>query len=247
MSLLFKHLLKKILVAFTLWVLGVANTFALCSDKLIESAKFPIGTVIPYILTSGSEMPDYVLIMMPGGPGHLNPEIRSGKLTFRHSNNFLIRSRHLICDDNFVVAATNSSFSVERMRGIVNDLKTRYPAVKICIVGTSRSTLSTIALSAPLDGVVSCFVHTSSMTSISGLDTSKFKSRHLLVHHREDGCKNTAYFGAEENHKAYKTPLITMTGGATEGDSCEGYGYHGFNGIEKETIEKIKAWIILNN
>ena len=241
---LFSNRLSQILSACALTIFWATNVLASCSDSLIDSAKFPDGAVIPYMLTSETQNPSHALILMPGGTGQLNPEIQDGKLTFNHRGNFLIRSRNLFCDKNFVVASTNSSVSADRMEGIVKDLRVRYPAAKICIVGTSRSTLSTIALSEPLDGKVSCFVHTASMTAISRLDTSKFKSRHLLVHHRDDGCKLTGYWGAEENHRNYKTPLITVDGGITEGNPCEGFGYHGFNGIEKETIEKIKAWIV---
>jgi hypothetical protein len=243
MGQLFIRHLCQILLAFALGIFGVTNAWALCSDSLIESAKFSDGAVIPYMLTSDTQKPNYALILMPGGAGQLNPEMQDGKLTFKHVGNFLIRSRNLFCDNSFVVASTNSSESPDRMEGIIKDLNTRYPAAKICIVGTSRSTLSTIALSGPLDGKVSCMVHTASMTTISRLDTSKLKSRHLLVHHKEDGCRQTGYWGAEENHKDYKTPLITMDGGITEGNPCDGFGYHGFNGIEKETVEKIKAWI----
>jgi hypothetical protein len=28
------------------------------------------------------------------------------------------------------------------------------------------------------------------------------------------------------------------------GDPCEGRAYHGFNGIEREVVEKIAAWIV---
>jgi len=243
MSQLLNYRLRQILLVFSLGIFGFNNAWALCSDSLIETAKFPDGTVIPYILTVATQKPNYALILMPGGTGQLNPAIQDGKLTFNHGGNFLIRSRKIFCDDSFVVASTNSSVSTDRMERVVGDLKTRYPAAKICIVGTSRSTLSTIALSEPLDEKVFCIVHTASMTAISRLDTSKFKTRHLLVHHKEDGCRLTGYWGAEENHKSYKTPLITADGGVTEGNPCEGFGYHGFNGIEKETVEKIKAWI----
>lgn len=235
--------LRQIFMVITLCIFWVTSARAICADSLIVSAKLPDDSVIPYMLTSESQAPKYALILMPGGVGQLNPELQDGKVSFNHGGNFLIRSRNLFCDKNFVVASTNSSASTDRMEGVLADLKGRYPDTKICIVGTSRSTLSTIALSESLDGKASCIIHTASMTAISRLDTSKFKSRHLLVHHKEDGCRLTGYWGAEENHNDYKTPLITMEGGITEGNPCEGFGYHGFNGIEKETVDKIKAWI----
>ena len=34
-----------------------------------------------------------------------------------------------------------------------------------------------------------------------------------------------------------------MSGGQPQGDPCEPFGYHGFHGVEKETINAIKTWI----
>ena len=34
-----------------------------------------------------------------------------------------------------------------------------------------------------------------------------------------------------------------MDGGKSTGDDCEAYAYHGYNGIEAETVAQIKAWI----
>ena len=233
----------QILTSLAVGILTAANAQSACVDALIETARHPDGTVIPYILTSDKQSPKYALILMPGGDGRLDPKMRDGQLVFEKRGNFLIRSRELFCDSTFATASTDSTAKPERVLAIMNDLRARYPAAKLCIVGTSNGTLSTIALSEPLDGKVSCFVHTASRTLIGRLDTRKFQSRHLLVHHKNDGCGVTGYWGAEENHKDYNTPLFTMEGGVTRGDPCAGFSYHGFNGIEKETVEKIKAWI----
>ena len=32
-------------------------------------------------------------------------------------------------------------------------------------------------------------------------------------------------------------------GGTAEGDPCQAFGHHGYNGIERETIDAIKQWI----
>jgi hypothetical protein len=34
-----------------------------------------------------------------------------------------------------------------------------------------------------------------------------------------------------------------MEGGISAGDSCGAFSYHGYNGIENETISAIKKWI----
>ena len=217
---------------------------ASCTDQLIDNVRYSDEFTVPYILTSQHQSPRYVLILMPGGAGTLNPHINNeGKLQFGFAGNFLIRSRNQFCDSQFTTASTNSTESPERMGALVNDLQTRFPKSKICMVGTSRSTYSTMGLAEKFDGKIDCIIHTASMSQIARFDTRKFKSRHLMVHHKNDPCHLTTYASTQSNHERYKTPLITMEGGSSTGDACQAFSYHGFHGIEQQTIDQIKAWI----
>ncbi|WP_162785522.1 hypothetical protein [Polynucleobacter necessarius] len=49
------------------------------------------------------------------------------------------------------------------MRGVVADLKTKFPAAKIYIAGTSMGTTENIYMSENMDGEVAGFMHTSSV------------------------------------------------------------------------------------
>ena len=217
---------------------------ASCTDQLIDNVRYSDEFTVPYILTSQHQSPRYVLILMPGGAGTLNPHINNeGKLQFGFAGNFLILSRNQFCDSQFTTASTNSTESPERMSALVNDLQTRFPKSKICMVGTSRSTYSTMGLAEKFDGKIDCIIHTASMNQIARFDTRKFKSRHLMVHHKNDPCHLTTYASTQSNHERYKTPLITMEGGSSTGDACQAFSYHGFHGIEQQTIDQIKAWI----
>ena len=94
-----------------------------------------------------------------------------------------------------------------------------------------------------MDGEVAGFIHSSSMPYIGGLDTTQLKSRNLIVAHKDDTCKITPVASAIENHQSYGTSLILMEGGITEGNECEAFAHHGFNGVELETVNQIKAWM----
>ena len=217
---------------------------ASCTDQLIDNVKYSNEFTVAYILTSQNQSPQYVLILMPGGAGTLNPHINNeGKLQFDFAGNFLIRSRNRFCDTQFSTASTNSTESPERIEALINDLQKRFPKAQICMVGTSRSTYSTMGLAEKFDGKINCIIHTASMNQIARFDTRKFKSRHLMVHHKNDPCHLTTYASTQSNHERYKPPLITMEGGSSTGDSCQAFSYHGFNGIEQQTIDQIKAWI----
>ncbi|NBV00789.1 MAG: hypothetical protein EBS31_04975 [Burkholderiaceae bacterium] len=98
-------------------------------------------------------------------------------------------------------------------------------------------------LARKMDGEIVAFVHTASMNSIASFDPRSLKSKHLLVHHLQDACHLTGYYSAKRHHERYETPLITMQGGWSEGDPCLAAAYHGFKGIEVETVNKIRQWL----
>ena len=217
---------------------------ALAVDELAKSAPLADGKSINYILTTSGEKPRYAVILMPGGAGTLNPRMENGKLATAASGNFLIRSRELFAVGPFVVASTDATTSPDRIMAIVRNLKLRYGSLAVYVIGTSRSTESTMALARPLDGQVAGFVHSSSMNAISSFDTRPFKSRHLIVIHNRDACRATKPSAGVAASRTSGAELIAMDGGKSTGDDCEAYAHHGYYGIEKETVDKIKAWIV---
>lgn len=214
------------------------------SDQLIDTAKYPDGSVIPYMLTMRDHIkPQRIIVLMPGGMGNLDPRLEDGRLVFNFAGNFLIRSRHLFADDQSLIVSTNSTESPERMRAILSDMKQRYGSLPVFMIGTSKSTYSTMELARKMDGEIVAFVHTASMNSIASFDPRALKSKHLLVHHIQDACHLTGYYSAKRQHERYGTPLVTMQGGWSEGDPCLAAAYHGFKGIESETVGKIREWL----
>jgi hypothetical protein len=216
---------------------------ARAADELVTSARTAGGETIPYILTTKPGTPAYAVILMPGGKGIVNPRMADGKLTFSGGGNFLIRSRELFADGRFVAVSTDATSTPDRILAIVRDLETRYGKIAIYVVGTSRSTEVTMAVAKSLDGKVAGFVHTSSMNGIAGFDPRGLKSRNLIVLHTMDACRVTSPSAGKASNQKYGTELIEMTGGKSTGEDCEAYAYHGYNGIEAETVSKVKAWI----
>ena len=216
---------------------------AAARDELVTSARTPGGETIPYVLTTKAGTPAYAVILMPGGSGVMNPRMVDGKLVFGFGGNFLIRSRELFADGRFVAASTDATSTPARILAIAQDLERRFGKVAVYVIGTSRSTDATMALSAPLDGQVAGFVHTSSMNGIAGFDPRKFRSRHLVVYHRMDACRVTRPSASAASRSSYGTETIEMEGGTSSGDDCEARAYHGDNGIEAATVDRIKAWI----
>ena len=236
--------------------IGTSFVLALCINSLslaqtekvdlyVDTARYPDGDEIPYIFVASDKLPPkYVLIVMPGGNGTIGLKKNAdGTPFYGGKGNFLIRTRGIFADNDFAVVVIDRGRSLDRMRGIVADLKKKFPAAKIYLAGTSLSTTETIYMSENIDGEVAGFIHTSSVSSIGGLDTRNRKSRNLIVAHKHDGCRVTPTSSSIENSKTYGTQLFLMEGGFEEGDPCQAAGHHGYRGIEQEVVDKIKAWI----
>jgi hypothetical protein len=69
----------------------------------------------------------------------------------------------------------------------------------------------------------------------------------LIVHHEQDGCKHCSFANMPRLMKKLKenkqSELITFRGGIDEGNPCEAYAYHGFNGLDAEVVGRISTWI----
>ena len=221
-------------------VQGVANA----ADELAAVTPSS-GEKFNYVLTTrGPGKIAYGVILMPGGNGRMGPHMEGPKIVFTGGGNFLIRSRELFADSQFVAASTDATTTPDRILAIVRDLEARYGKITIYVVGTSRSTESTMSLSKSLDGQVAGFIHSSSMSAISSFDPRGLKSRQLIVLHKQDACRVTSPSAGVSSHNKYGTELIEMEGGKSTGDDCEAYAHHGYYGIERETVDKMKAWIL---
>jgi hypothetical protein len=227
-----------------LLLLAVVAGRARAGDELVTSAHYPGGESIAYIQTSGGGRPSHAVLLMPGGAGNLAPRIEDGRLVYSLGGNFLIRSRELFGRPPFVAVSMDATTTPGRVMAIVADLQGRFGPLAVYVIGTSRGTYASMTLAERLDGQVAGFIHTSSLNSVASFDTRPFKSRNLIVHHRMDSCSGTRFADAESSHKFYGTALIAIDGGVSVGRPCEAWAHHGFNGVEPETVGKIRTWIL---
>jgi hypothetical protein len=230
-------------IIFLAFLLTLTTRICLAGEDLVTTAQNKKGKVIPYILNYQNLSPRYAIILFPGDSGDVDPRMGEGKLVYKFRGNFLLRSRNFIVDEEFVTVTTNSSDDAERIQAIIDDLKRRFLNVQIYLMGTSKGTYDTIALAGYLSDKIAGEIHTSSVPNIAYLDAKKYTNRHLVVHHLYDACRATPLYPAEASHKKYGTDLIVMTGGNSVGNDCEPFSHHGYNGIERETIDAIKKWI----
>jgi hypothetical protein len=179
------------------------------------------------------------VILMPGGDG----AIRAGDAGDIHgmNGNQLVRTRHAYAARGLAVlvvdASTDLSSAVQYMAAIKRP---------VTVIGTSLGTIRAaqgIARGARPDALVLTSGFLSAQSGVSNNVMSIIGSpaslpRTLVIHHREDSCRNTLPAGVEPFIKwsAGRARVTWVSGGGNQGDACEAMSHHGFNGLDGQIV-----------
>jgi hypothetical protein len=217
-----------------------------------------------------TQSPKATVILFTGGPGRLG--IFSNGSMNRGEDNFLVRSRELFRTHSLAVIVVDAPSDRQAqpfmdgfretpehatdIQAVIHWARKRHSA-PVWLIGTSRGTQSVAAIATQLtlpDGPNGIVLTSSILTDGPGkipvpdLPLHKITIPSLVVHHKMDGCKWCQFSDIEKLMsklpKSAAVELIAVTGGQTQGDPCNARGYHGYNGIEQDTVDKIVAWLI---
>jgi hypothetical protein len=90
----------------------------------------------------------------------------------------------------------------------------------------------------------SVFVAGRNGPGLSGVDFVAPVMRLLWVHHEFDPCGYTPYRSAQQFAATSRSPLLTVRGGGPQrGAPCEARSFHGFVGVESETVLAMRSWV----
>lgn len=213
--------------------------------------------------------PQAAVVLFSGGDGGLQigPDGRLGN----GKGNFLVRTREQFAAQGFLVAvvdAPSDRQSAPFLSGFrqspahADDIKAAIAWLRqqtnapVWLVGTSRGTQSAAYLATVLgrdaggpDGLVltSTILTDPNGRPVPDMPLQRIRVPTLVVHHKLDSCQHCP--PSELPHlmdrlsAAPRKELITVDGGISEGDPCEAFAHHGFNGIESEVVMKIASWI----
>jgi hypothetical protein len=216
------------------------------------------GVTQSFVLTTPDNgQPDVVLILFPGGHGQINLRRVDGELRFGAAN-FLVRERERFValgaatatvdapSDNSISGIDNGFRAGKKhatdISFVIDDLRKRWPAARIFLVGTSNGTVSAAAVAHRLKDRIDGVVLTSTVRDASTGDMKKLGKPVLLVHHRLDGCLFSPYGGVKGLSPSL--PLITVNGGSPAmSNPCEPYSAHGYYGVEAPVVAAIMHWI----
>lgn len=218
------------------------------------------------ILGMAGRQPEAVALLYVGAGGRIDLRSEEGEVKFA-ARNFLPRSGGDFARNGVLPVVMDAPSDQGELtegyrmgaeqtrdaRAVLMELKKRYPALPIYLVGTSRGTISAAYLGRELGEEVAGIVLTSTMfggnnprrqaPTLRGFDYARIKTRLLFVHNREDACEHTPYASAARLAPRYA--LISVQGGKpAESASCEPFSAHGYFGREAETVDAISAWML---
>lgn len=221
------------------------------------------------ILVLEPQTPKAVVLSFAGGHGGLQISAQ-GALGWG-AGNFLVRTRNHWVEQELVVVLVDAPSDrqsspylsgrrltpehVADVRTVLEWARARYQ-LPVWLVGTSRGTQSAAYLATELQGAQAPdgIVLTSSIAKdpkgspVNAMPLEKIRIPVLLVHHEKDACSLCSFADVPSIltrlvHAPRKS-LMVFSEGITQGDPCEAYAYHGFNGIEAEVVDRIAGWIL---
>ena len=252
------------------WMIALA-LFVAMADARAAQELFTIptrpGVTESYLLIRNppNAMPKVVVIAFVGGFGVAEITGKQAPVKFQATTNFLIRLRNALIEPDVAEVVVDApsdklpngmsddfrlgSQHLADVRALVADVKKRFPDAKVFLVGTSRGTISAAALAAKLENDIQGAILTSTVTQRDrdgpGLSTFSFgavKVPVLLVHHRDDGCKSSPYWGVERLAKSW--PLVSVSGGdPPQSGPCDPQSPHGYWGRDAAVAKAMKDWM----
>lgn len=220
------------------------------------------------ILVITPDKPRAAVILFAGGDGGIQIQ-PDGVIT--RGGNFLVRSRQLFADQGLITAvidAPSDKQSPPFLSGHrqtddhVTDVKAaiawlrQQTKIPVWLIGTSRGTQSVghVATRLPVadggpDGIVltATVLNDPRSRAVPEMALDRIRIPVLVAHHREDSCRVCRFSDVPRLMERLTTPprreLLVFEGGISTGDPCEARAHHGFNGIEREVVQRISTWI----
>lgn len=253
---------------------GLLLAFRLGSAPAMAQEVVDIPTragVSQRMIVLAPSAPKAAVILLAGGHGGL--QITPQGTMKWGEGNFVVRTRQMFADQGLFVAVVDAPSDQQnepflsgrrQLPNHVADLKAVIAWVRdrakvpVWLVGTSRGTQSAGYIATQLtgpdgpDGIVltSTILTDKSGRAVPRMELDKIRIPVLVVHHELDGCVLCAFTDMPPLLNGLvatrKKELVTFTGGQTQGDPCEALAYHGFNGIEREVVERTAKWILAN-
>ena len=242
-------LLRRVMLSAMLCLL--ATLPALAADEVVLTPRPGVTESVFLTIVPGATR--NVILFTGGQGGYRNA-----------GNNFVLRIQGQLTQAGFNIAAPevpsdfpggmSFNFRIGPDHAIdiaaIIDLMKQRADLPVWLVSTSNGTLSAASIAARIGPPrVAGIVLTSSvwqrLPGFVKLDQIQVPT--LLIHNRDDGCRESPYDKAEAGLAALAhapaRELITVSGGISRSDACQAMSPHGYLGIETQVVPPMVAWI----
>lgn len=254
-------------LAGALAVLAVFGAAAQTAPTVVDLPTRP--DVTQRLLVLAPPAPVGAVILFAGGHGGL--QIGPGGELGWGEGNFLIRSRQHFVDAGLLTVIVDAP-SDRQQRPFLAGFRQgpahaadiaaviawvrRQAAVPVWLVGTSRGTQSAVAVATRLtpaegpDGLVltASILRDRQAPAVPEMPLDRLGIPVLVVHHELDGCSYCAFSDLpalmDKLQGLPRRGLLSFRDGVSRGDPCEAWAHHGFNGIERDVVAQIAAWLL---
>lgn len=240
-----------------------------CGQTAAQVVDIPTRPgVMQRMIVLAPPAPKAAVILFAGGHGGLQIAA-NGSLGWGEGN-FLVRTRQFFADQGLMVAVVDAPSDRQAPPYLGGFRQTAEHAADIkaaiawlrgqaklpvWLVGTSRGTQSAAYVATQLDradgpdGIVltSTILTEDKGRPVPAMPLDKLRIPVLVVHHEQDGCRHCLFSDMpalmSKLEPLSRKQLLTFKGGVSRGDPCEAMAHHGFNGLEREVVAQIAAWI----
>jgi dienelactone hydrolase len=260
--------IRGVALAALVSVFAAAPAWPQTPTRVVDLSTRP--GVTQRVLVLAPAQPRAAVVVFAGGHGGL--QLSTDGAFGWGKGNFLIRSRELFVEHGLLVAVVDAPSDrqtapflggfrqtpehVADVKAVIAWLK-QQGAGSVWLVGTSRGTQSAAFIAteaSPAGGGPDGVVLTSSILRdprgrpVPDMPLGRVTVPVLVVHHKEDGCQLCAFADVPRLMAGLtgsrRTELLAFEGGASRGDPCEAFAYHGYNGLERDVVAKIAGWIL---
>jgi hypothetical protein len=253
-------------------VAGLLTVLALHARAQVTQQVVDVPTrpgVTQRMLVLSPPQPQAAVMLFAGGHGGLR--ISADGTINGLKGNFLVRTRRQFVQQGLLVALIDAPSDRQgggfldgfrQTREHAADVKAAIARVRelapvpVWLVGTSRGTQSVGFVATELtgsegpDGIVltSTILTDKRGRAVPLMPLDKVRIPVLVVHHENDGCALCAFnqlpWLVDKLTNSPRKRLIAVSGGQSQGDPCETFAFHGYNGIEDDVVQQIAGWIL---
>ena len=224
---------------------AVLMAFAFCQQPAaaadVSASTVQVGGVSAALLKSAH--PHGAIILLAGGDGNIGVGADGA---IAHEGNQLVRTRTAYAARGFAVLVPDCCVDLSAAVAYMGQYG------RVTVVGTSRGTQRAARGVAAGARPARLVLTSGFLSDASGdgdnvvriLGSPDALPPTLVIEHRHDECRKTLPEGVKPflDWAGGRARVVWLNGGVSDGDPCEAWAHHGFNGIDGQVVAAVASF-----